>query len=104
MHVPGGGGTTLGAESAVHADVLVFEHHPFRLGQLLGDKESLIGVDGGGREPALQILLLAVGSDGQAEDRTDVDAGIALDTRGASKTVCMSQFRQRSTSRAVCSA
>ena len=48
--------------------------------------------------------FVAIARNREALHGTDVDAGVALDAAAASNTVSISQFRQRCTSRAVCSA
>src|SRR6056297_3052877 len=79
LHVPGTRGAALGAQAAVHAQVLVLDHHPARLRQGAGDEEGLFQVLGGRRQALPELLLAAVRRDGQAVHRADVDAGVALD-------------------------
>ena len=78
LHVPGAGGTALGAQPAMQADILVLHHHPPGL-QVRGDVEVLVRMRGGRLQALAQIAFLAVGGEGDAIHRADVGAGVALD-------------------------
>src|SRR5579863_8513747 len=79
LHVPGGRRATLGAEAAVHTEVLVLDHHARRLRQRCRHVERLSEVARGDLEAPAQFLLRTVAGDGETVDRTDVEAGVALD-------------------------
>ena len=55
LHVPRGGGTTLRAQTAVHAQVLVLHHDPFGLGKDLGHEEGLIRIVRRGGQPLAKV-------------------------------------------------
>ena len=95
LHVPGAGRAALGAEAAVQADVLVLGHDPAGLSGV-GDVEVLRQVHRRRLQAVAQVILLAVGGEGDAVHRADVDAGVALDAERARRTPsATSQFRQR---------
>ena len=79
LHIPGRRRAALGAEPAVHADVLVLHHHAARVLERFADIERLRDVLRWRLEPRSQIGLLAVWRHGQAIDRADIDASVALD-------------------------
>ena len=78
LHVPGSGGTALGAQAAMQADVLVLDHHAPGL-QVAGDVEVLVRMRRGRLQALAQIGFLAILGEGDAVHRADVDAGVALD-------------------------
>ena len=82
LHVPGRGGAAFGAQAAVDAEVFVLEHEAAGLRQRSGGVERLVEIDGRRGEALAQIVFVAVARDGQAQQRTDVDAGVALDALG----------------------
>src|SRR5579863_8873189 len=55
LHVPRGGWATLGAQAAMHAEVLVLHHHAPRLGQCCGNIQRLVEVLRGSRQPRAQV-------------------------------------------------
>src|SRR6202049_3437733 len=63
----------------MHTDVLVLDHDPRRLRQRRRDIQRLREVGGRRRQAAAPLRPRAVLRDGEAIDRTNVDAGIALD-------------------------
>src|SRR5579871_1311575 len=81
LHVPRRRRAALGAQTAVHAHVLVLEHDAPGLRQGRGDEQGLLWILRGRLETAAQLRFAAVRCDGQAVDRADVDAGIALDAQ-----------------------
>src|SRR5215831_9698104 len=80
LHVPGRGRAALGAQSAVHAQVLVLHHHPRGLRQRRRYVQRLAEVLRGRLEAGTQLGLLTVMRDGETVDRADIDTGVALDT------------------------
>src|SRR6185312_3047228 len=78
LHVPGAGRAALGAEAAMQADILVLDHDAAGL-EAAADVKILGRVDRRRVEAAAQLFLLAVGGEGDAVHRADVDAGVALD-------------------------
>src|SRR4051812_40974392 len=81
LHVPGRRGAALGAQAAMDAHVLVLDHHAPGLRQGSRDVEVLGSVGRRHRQAGPQGVLVRVRRDGQAVDRADVDAGIALDAQ-----------------------
>ncbi len=81
LHVPGAGRAALGAQSAVQADVLVLGHDPPGAGAAARRRVPAVRLSGGGVEPLAQVVLRPVPGEGDAVDRADVDAGVALDAR-----------------------
>jgi len=79
LHVPGGGGAAFGTEAAVEADVFVFDHDAFCLHERLGDVEVLGEIERRDFGALAKIALFAVGREGDAARRADVDACVALD-------------------------
>src|SRR5882724_778530 len=65
----------------MYTDVLVLDHNPRRLRQRRRDIQRLRTIGGRRRQAAAQLSLRSVLRDGEAVDRTDVDAGIALDAQ-----------------------
>src|SRR5882724_4158531 len=65
----------------MHTDVLVLDHDPARLRQRRRDIQRLRTIGGRRGQMAAQLSLRAVPGDGEAIDRTNVDAGIALDAQ-----------------------
>src|SRR6266478_4888467 len=65
----------------MHTDVLVLDHDPARLRQRRRDIQRLRTIGGRRGQMAAQLSLRAVLGDGEAIDRTNVDAGIALDAQ-----------------------
>src|SRR5258708_4694864 len=65
----------------MHTDVLVLDHDPRRLRQRCRDIQRLRVIGGRRGQAAAQNVLRAVLRDGEAIDRADVDAGIALDAQ-----------------------
>src|SRR6202790_5597921 len=63
----------------MHTDVLVLDHDPRRLRQRRRDEQRLLEIGGRRRQAGAQLRLRAVLVDGEAIDRTNGDAGIALD-------------------------
>src|SRR3984893_17717520 len=63
----------------MHTDVLVLDHDPRRLRQRRRDIQRLREIGGRRRQAGAQLRLRAVLRDGEAIDRANVDAGIALD-------------------------
>jgi hypothetical protein len=104
LHVPRRRGAAFRAQAAVDAEVFVLEHEAAGLRQRFRSIERLIRIDGRRGKARAQIFFGRVARDGEAGERADIDAGVAFDALGAVKTVSISQFRQRCTSRAVCSA
>src|ERR1700688_1309659 len=81
LHIPRRGRAAFRAQTAMHADVLVLDHHPRRLRQRRRDIERLLTIGRRRGQAAAQLNLCTVLRDGEAIDRTDVDAGIALDAQ-----------------------
>src|SRR6185436_15626193 len=81
LHVPGRRRTALGTQAAMHAQVLVFDHHPCRVFQRRGYVQGLSDILRRRLEPGTQFGLFTVVCDGEAVYRTDVDAGVALDAQ-----------------------
>ena len=77
MHVPGSGWAAFGAQTAVQADILVFDHDPTGL-QAVRDIQRLFGVHGRGAKSPAQIGFFSVVGKGDAIGGADVDAGIAF--------------------------
>ncbi len=61
------------------AKVLVFKHESFGLGQRSGREQILSQIDRRSGKPPAQLLFIAIAGDGQAQQRADVDAGVAFD-------------------------
>ena len=61
----------------MQADVLVLDHDPTGR-QAAGHQEVLVEVEGRGHQALPQVRLLAIVGEGDAVDRADVDAGVAL--------------------------
>ena len=80
LHVPGAGRAALGAQAAVQADVLVLDHHAAGL-QRAADVQVLRQVRRRRLQARAQVGLVAVGGEGDAVHRADVDAGVALDAQ-----------------------
>src|SRR5580704_13011594 len=81
LHVPRRGRAALGAQAAVHAQVLVLHHHAPGLRQAGRHVQELGEVLRRGLETRAQVGLGTVVSNGEAVDRADVDAGVALDAQ-----------------------
>src|SRR5690348_8382385 len=64
----------------MNAYILVLRHDSSGLREILRYVQGLSEIDGRRGEPSAQILFLAISGDGEALDRTNVNAGIALDT------------------------
>src|SRR5689334_1788222 len=64
----------------MNAYILVFCHDSSGLREIFRYVQGLSEVNGRRREPRAQILFLAIPRDGEALDRANVNAGIALDT------------------------
>src|ERR1700676_2175038 len=79
LHVPGRRRAAFRAQTAMHTDVLILDHDPRRLRQRRRDEQRLREIGGRRRQAGAQLRLRAVLRDGEAIDRTNVDAGIALD-------------------------
>src|SRR5258708_38582256 len=65
----------------MHTDVLVLDHDPARLRQRRRDIQRLRTIGRRRSQMAAQLSLRAIVGDGEAIDRTNVDAGIALDAQ-----------------------
>src|SRR5207302_3271068 len=78
-HVPGSGGTTLGAKAAMDTEVLVLEHEALRLRQRTRGENVLLLVQRGHGQSLPERRLLSVLGDGEALQRADVDASVTLD-------------------------
>src|SRR5690606_7780467 len=76
---PGSGRAALRAQPAVHAQVLVLDHHASRLLERRRHEERLLGLEPRRLERALELGQLGVLGDREAIDRADVDARVALD-------------------------
>src|SRR5580698_886334 len=81
LHVPRSGRAALGAQPAVNTKVFVFHHHAAGLRQRCGDQQRLGEIQRRRFQARAQIGLVAVAGHGETIDRTDVDAGIALDAQ-----------------------
>src|SRR4029078_7164725 len=79
LHVPGPGRAALGAQPAVHAEVLVLDHHAPGLLERRGREKRLTGTQPRRLEPLLDLRLRAVRHDREAIDGTNVEARGALD-------------------------
>ena len=65
----------------MHAKIFIFNHYAAGLWQTLGDKNCLILVLGRGSEPLPQFCLFTIFGNRKAENRANVNTGIALDTK-----------------------
>src|SRR5579862_979326 len=65
----------------MHAQVLVFDHHAPGLLERRRDEQWLRRFERRRAQPGTQLLLVTCAADGEAIDRTDVDAGITLDAQ-----------------------
>ena len=99
MHVPGAGRTAFGAEAAMQAKVFVFGHDPLGLDGLNIDR---LGRDWSRARQHRRNSPSGHWARKRCNRSGKIDAGVALDTQGAEKTVCTSQFRQRCTSPPAC--
>src|SRR6266436_880491 len=79
-HVPRPGGTTLRAQSAMQADVLVLGHDAAGL-EGVRNIDVLGEVLGRRLEVGAQLSFGGVGQEGDAVHRADVDAGVAFDAQ-----------------------
>src|SRR5262249_51220273 len=79
-HVPGSGRAALGAQAAMQATVLIFDHDAPGL-QRIADIEVLVEVEGGGHQATAQFFFAAVVGEGDAVHRADIDAGVAFDAQ-----------------------
>src|SRR5580658_4785756 len=79
LHVPGSSRATFGAQPAMQADVFVLGHDTAGLEQA-GDIDVLREILRRRLQSLTQIDFLAIGREGDAIHRADVDAGVALDT------------------------
>src|ERR1700736_3231330 len=81
LHVPGCRRAAFRAQTAMHTDILVLDHDPRRLRQRRRDIQRLRTIGGRRRQAGAQLSLRAVRRDGEAIDRTYIDARIALDAQ-----------------------
>src|SRR5690606_14256993 len=77
-HVPGSGRTSLRAQAAMEADILVLDHDPAGR-QRVRDIEILLGIQRGRAQAGPEVFLGAVGDEADAVGRADVGAGVAFD-------------------------
>ena len=80
LHIPSAGGTALGTEPAVKADVLVLHHDPSGLRQRVRYVKVLIQFVGRHAQLRAKGRLLIVGQEVDAFRGADIDTGVALDT------------------------
>ena len=84
-HVPGVGRTAFRAQSAVQTHVLVLGHDPAGLFERSRHKQRLLEISRWRIESAADERFVAVGRNREAVDRTDIDAGVALDAQRLAK-------------------
>ena len=80
LHLPRSGGTVLGAQTAMQADVLVLDHDA-AAEEVSGDVEILVEVGRRRLEPSAQIPFLSVLGESDAIGRADRLARLAFDTQ-----------------------
>src|SRR5256884_426445 len=79
LHVPRRRRAAVGAQSAVHGQILVLHHHPPGLRERGGHVQRLRQVPRRRLETRAQLRLGAVLGDGETVDRTDVETRVTLD-------------------------
>jgi hypothetical protein len=66
LHIPGRGRAALGAKAAMDTEVFVLEHQALGLWQRTRSEQGLVKIASGCGKAFAELLLFAIGSDGQA--------------------------------------